>query len=402
MRWLIWILGLCALATALTLLAVNNPGYVLIALPGHRIEISLGFAVVLAVSGFAAAYLLLRLLVTAIELPARVARFRAARRSEAAQHALNEALREFFSGRFARAEKGASRAIELGGPQDVALVVAAHAAHGLRAPERRNAYLDRLATDPAKPDPVRAISEAKMLLDDRRPEDALAALARLPVRHTAALRLELRTRQRIGQWDLAPALIDQLEKRGVFSADQADVERRHAWRKMIERDASDATALAETWKRVPEAYRRQTPIAAEAAIAFNALSLCAEAQAIIERSLDAEWDSGLAALYGECRSADALRQIERAERWLREHREDGALLLTLGRLCAQQQLWGKAQSYFEASVAVEPTYSAHLELAQLHDRLERADDARKHYRASLELAVVQIRRSGGGRRRRAI
>lgn len=402
MRWLIWILGLCVLATGLALLAVNNPGYVLIALTGQRIEVSLGFAVLLAVLGFVAGYLLLRLLVTAIELPARVARFRAARRSEAAQHGLNEALREFFAGRYARAEKGAARAVELGAPADIALVVAAHAAHGLRAPERRDAYLDRLVTDPAKPDPVRLINEAKMLLDDRRPEDALVVLARLPVRHTAALRLELRARQRMGQWEMAPALIDQLEKRGVFSADQADVERRHAWRKMIEGQSGDTASLAETWKRVPEHYRRETSIAAAAASAFKGLALCEEAQAIIERSLDAEWDSGLVALYGECRTTGALRQIERAERWLREHREDGVLLLTLGRLCAQQQLWGKAQSYFEASIAVEPSYSAHLELAQLHERLERAGDAARHYRASLELAVGQIRKASGGRRRSPI
>ncbi len=92
-------------------------------------------------------------------------------------------------------------------------------------------------------------------------------------------------------------------------------------------------------------------------------------------------------MYGECGAADTLRQIERAERWLRDHREDGALLLALGRLCAQQQLWGKAQSYLEASLSVEPTYSVHLELARLHEKLGRADDARVHYRASLELAV---------------
>ena len=63
MRWLIWILGLCVLATGLTLLADLNPGYVLIALPGQRIELSLNFAIVLTVSGFVAGYLLLRLLI---------------------------------------------------------------------------------------------------------------------------------------------------------------------------------------------------------------------------------------------------------------------------------------------------------------------------------------------------
>jgi len=398
MRWLIWILGLGALATGLTLLAGLNPGYVLIAMPDQRIELSLNFALVLIVLGFIATHLLLRLLTTTLELPSRVARFRAARRSEAAHQTVIEALREFFAGRYARAEKAATRAVELGAPEDVGIVVAAHAAHGLRASGRRDGYLERLAAD----DDLKAVSSAQMLLDERRPEEALAALAMVPVKHTAVLRLELRARQRIGQWDLVPALIDQLEKRGVFSADQADAERRHAWRQLIERQSGDAAGLTALWKRVPESYRRETSVAAAAATAFHSQGLTAEAQAIIEHSLEEDWDSGLVNLYGECRSTDALRQIERAERWLREHHKDGALLLALGRLCAQQQLWGKAQSYSEASIAVEPTYSAHLELAQLNDRLDRAEEARKHYRASLELAVGQIRRASGGRRRQLV
>ena len=398
MRWLIWILGLGALATGLTLLASLNSGYVLIVMPDQRIELSLNFALVLIAGGFVAAYLLLRLLSTAVSLPSRVARMRAARRREAAHLTVIEALREFFAGRYARAEKAAARAVELGAPEDVGIAVAAHAAHGLRAHGRRDGYLERMTND----DSLKAISSAQMLLDDRRPEDALAALAMLPVKHTAALRLELRARQRIGQWDLVPALIDQLEKRGVFSADQADAERRHAWRQLIERQSGDAAGLTALWKRVPERYRRETSVAGVAATAFHGQGLSAEAQAIIEHSLDNEWDSGLVSLYGECRSTDSLRQIERAERWLDQHRKDGALLLALGRLCAQQQLWGKAQSYFEASIAIEPTYSAHLELAQLNDRLDRAEAARKHYRASLELAVEQIRRASGGRRRRLV
>jgi HemY protein len=400
MRWLIRILLLGALATGLTLLARLNTGYVLVALPGHRIELSLNFALLLVALGFIAAYLLVRLLVTTVELPGRVARFRAARRRESAHGALVEALREFFAGRYAKAEKTVNRAVALGEPGDLGAIIAARAAHELRAPERRDRYLAQQATDPARPDEARIISEAQMLLDERRPESALAALAALPKKHTAALRLELRARQRIGQWELVPALLDQLEKRGVFSAERADAERRHAWQLVVERKAGDAAGLAETWQRMPDRYRKDTAVAGAAAAAFQALGQCAEGQAIIERSLDAEWDSGLVNLYGECRGSDTLRQIECAERWLKNHRNDGTLLLALGRLCAQQQLWGKAQSYLEASIAVEPTYSAHLELAQLHDRLDRADAARVHYRASLELAVGQLNRLTGGRRRK--
>lgn len=401
MRWLIRILLLSVLATGLTLLARLNTGYVLLTLPGHRIELSLNFALALMVAGFLAFYLLLRLLATTVELPARVARFRAARRREKAHQALVGALREFFAGRYARAEKTARQAMVLGEPADVGLLIAARAAHELRASDRRDRYLAQLATEPGHPDPAKAVNAAQMLLDEQRPEEALAALAVLSKKHTAALRLELRARQRIGQWDRVPALIDQLEKRTVFNVERADVERRHAYRRLLESKADDAPALAEAWKRVPETYRKQTVVAAAAAAAFHALGQCAQAQAIIERSLAMEWDSDLVNLYGECRGPDAVRQIECAERWLGDHREDPVLLLALGRLCAQQQLWGKAQSYLEASISIQPTYSAHLELARLHDRLEQVDHARAHYRASLELAVGQLGRMSGGRRRKS-
>lgn len=402
MRWLIWILVLGALATGVTLLARLNTGYVLIALPVHRIELSLNFALVLLVLAFVLGYLLLRLLITAVELPGRVARFRAARRRETAHGTLIDALREFFAGRYARAEKLVNQAVALGEPGDLGAIIAARAAHELREPGRRDAYLAKLITDPARPDAAAAISAAQMLLDERRPEDALAALAVLPNKHTAALRLELRARQRIGQWDQVPVLIDQLEKRGVFSVEQADAERRHAWRQLIQRKSADARELAATWKRVPDRYSRDTAVAGAAATAFLGLGQHAEAAVVIERSLDLEWDSGLVHLYGECGSTDSLRQIEHAERWLKAHRTDAALLLALGRLCALQQLWGKAQSYLEASVALEPTYAAHLELAQLHERLERSDAARAHHHASLELAVEQLNRSGAGRRRKPV
>ena len=86
-----------------------------------------------------------------------------------------------------------------------------------------------------------------------------------------------------------------------------------------------------------------------------------------------------------------MRQIERAESWLAQQPKDAALLLTLGRLCSRQALWGKSQSYLEASLSVEPTYVAHLELARLHEKLGNAEAARRHYRESLELALVRLK-----------
>ena len=130
-----------------------------------------------------------------------------------------------------------------------------------------------------------------------------------------------------------------------------------------------------------------------------ALGSSAEALQIIEDALATDWESGLVGIYADCAGADVIRQIEHAEQWLLSHPRDAVLLFTLGRLCARQELWGKAQSYLEASLSVEPMYSAHLALAQLHDRLDHADAARRHYRESLDLAISQLKQMTGGRRR---
>ena len=58
------------------------------------------------------------------------------------------------------------------------------------------------------------------------------------------------------------------------------------------------------------------------------------------------------------------------------------MLLVLGRLCQDKQLWGKAQSYFEASLSLNASRTAHIALAQLLDRLEQTELANKNYRAA--------------------
>jgi uncharacterized protein HemY len=52
----------------------------------------------------------------------------------------------------------------------------------------------------------------------------------------------------------------------------------------------------------------------------------------------------------------------------------------------QSQLWGKAESYLEASLAIAPGWEAHVELAHLAERMDRTDDANRHYRAAAELS----------------
>jgi HemY protein len=133
--------------------------------------------------------------------------------------------------------------------------------------------------------------------------------------------------------------------------------------------------------------------AAAAARHATALGKAALAREIVERALAAEWTPRLVSLYGELpeglqggeRAAEARLRIERAERWLLERERDAQLLATLGRLCTQAELWGKARSFLEASLSFEESRDAHLDLARLAEKLEQGGDAQRHYRRAAEL-----------------
>jgi HemY protein len=399
LRVLISIVMIVAVAVGLTLLARHSTGYVLVVSAPYRIELSLNLLLLLLAAAFIIFYVIVRMVAAAVRLPSQVREYRAARRRRKARATLAGALHEYFAGRYARAEKAAQRALDMGEQPDLSLILAARAAHGLRAYERRDGYFARAATAAGGDAPMRVVTEAELLLEQSRFEEALDVLQRLPRRHTAALRLELKAQQELHNWDQTLALVNELQRRKVFDAEQATQIRRAALVENLRRKALDVAALEEAWHKVSAKDRTDNRVAAAAARCFIALEGCTQAHRIIEEALEASWDSDIVALYAECDGGDTLRRIERAESWLKSYPRDAVLLLTLGRLCGTQELWGKAQSYLEASIAVEATYSAHLALAGLHERLGNTEVARVHQRESLDLALSQLKAvTGGGRR----
>ena len=391
MRALLWVVVIAGLAAGLVAAARYNPGYALVVLPPYRLELSLNLLVMLALAGFVLGYLTVRAVSGTLRLPRQVQEFRAARRRAAGHAALIETVREYFAGRYARAERAAGRCIALGEHAGLAAALAARAAHELRAFERRDDYLAQAASLAEEDDAVSIVTAAELLLEQRRFHEALGMLAALPRKHTAALRLELRAQQLARNWEQVLGLVDQLERRGVYDAEHAEQIRLYTQAESLERQAGDPHALEAAWQRIPPRQKRNTRVALAAARSFIACGRGEQAQRIIEDSIEAAWDSELAALYAEC-AGGAVGALERAESWLRLHPQEAALLRALGQLCAHEKLWGKAQSYLEASLALEPAHATHLALARLHEQLGNAEAAQRHYRESLQLATAELQR----------
>jgi len=389
MRFALWSVILAAIAVGVALFARHSTGYVVIVSAPYRIELSLNLLIFLVLAGYLAFYFLARMVATLAAIPARVRAYRSERQRSRLRQALNDALLAFFQGRYASAEKNAAAALTGDETKGVAAIIAARSAHELGRFNEREQFLDHAKGSAPDVDQARLTTLADLLVSQERYAEALAVLNDLSARdarNLRLLRLKLQAEQAMRDWDAVLDTVGSLSKLGGIGPAEAASARRAAHLGNLTRKAQDAAALGAYWKALPAEMRVDAAVAAAAARYHLALGGTAEAQAIIEQALEREWNPSLVALYGESAGAEALPQIERAEGWLRGHARDPALLLALGKLCMRQGLWGKAQSYIEASLALEPTHDGHMTLAALMEQLGKHQEAVQHFRRSAELA----------------
>jgi HemY protein len=389
-RALFWLLILAALAVGLALAARYNEGYVLLVLPPWRAEISLNLFLLLCAVGFLVIHLLARAVSHTLGLPRAVAEFRRRRREERSTQALRDAWRLLQEGRYGHAMRCAEKATTDDAAAGMLALAGWRAAHALRDTARSAEWAKRVrGHDRDGLQAARLMVEAEFALEERRFEDARDALRQFSAsegRHIAALRLSLRAEQGLGNWREVARLVRQLEKHQALTADQAAPIRSRALREALRSLREDPAGLMRYWRELDDGDRAEPALALEAARALVAAGDCREAQRVIEDALDEHWDATLVLAYADCRGGDVLGRIAHAEKWLHQHPRDEALLLTLGRLCREQQLWGKARSFLETSIAVRPTRAAHIDLAQLLDQLQESALAERHYRAAALLA----------------
>jgi len=388
MKYLFWILLLFSAAVALAT-AAHNPSYVLLVYPPYRVELSLTLFVVLYLLSFILGYSMIRLTLAAIKLPSYVRKYRLDRAQVKARNILDEALSAFFEGRYAAAEKLSAQAMAKGDTSALHPIIAARAAHELREFDKRDAYLADADGKTAGETTMRLIAKTEFHLDQKQPQSALSSLKELSDsgirKHAGALNLELKAQQQARNWDAVLEVVAQLEKQKAIDQVAAEQLRQHAWLEKLREQTQDLTTLRALWKSLPSEFKYRNKIAAAAAVAFNRLGDSQSAMQLLGDSLNAQWNSELAALYGDCQSGNVIAQIEQAEKWLNQHKNDAKLLLALGKLCLHQKLWGKAQSYLEASNSVTPSHTAYNLLGQLAERLGKHEDALRHYQMAIKL-----------------
>lgn len=336
----------CAAAFGWHLLA-NDPGYVLIRLGSTRIETTVVFAVVAVLLTWGLISLAWRLL----HWPSSAWRRRSQRRGH---ERIAGGLTALIEGHYARAQRDLERASHQTGLRAPALLAAAQAAHALGEPGDAEAALNEAATH----SPGAALTmRARFLLRDAKPKAALALLnaeaigAPLP---PEALRIQTEAALACGEYgDALRAVKSLLRSDSAKSPVVADLQTRVVAAAL--NAATDSAQLDALWAGLSRAQRNLTALlgayAARAAVFGQTLA----AMDVLESALRRHWSERLVETYGALGEAEAQSRLRRAEGWLQAHSDSSALLLTLGRLCIQCELWGKAAEYLQRGLQLAPS-----------------------------------------------
>lgn len=390
MKLILWLVALFAAAVAVTLAAKNLTGRALLEMPPYQIELSLDHFVIGVIIAFFVFYVLVRFVLGVFEFSER-------HRHKKTDEMLLSGLKAYFEGDFVKAQKNAAIALKLTDSSTtkvISAVIAARSAHALGDVAERDEYLNAALTQAPEEKSLCLAARAEFQLNEGRFQDTLKTLHSLysegGLQSTAVLQLELEAQQRAGNWDAVIELAEVLAKRESTNKALVKKLKHDAQIENIKSRATDLQLLNQYWQNIAPIEKMDSKLSVAAVRAYISLGNCSMANQIIEQNVPMTWDNELIALYAECLDYHVNRQIECAEVWLKVQPNNAQLLLTLGKLCAYCELWGKAQNYLEASLSVEPSYQAHFALAQLNERLGKHELAMSHYSQGLELTLKRL------------
>lgn len=344
LRILLWLLLLMVAGSLLWQVIAADPGLVVVRLRGYDLTTTVPVAALLLLVISSAGWLVLSVLRIPFRVWMRFTRRRARAR-------LSDGLMALHEGRWLRGQKLLEKAADEARVRVPALLAAARAARARGDEVGAELLLDAAARDRGKN--AVALERARLAMQAGRAADALARLDEIDPRVGIPPESHYLRAQALcsaGRASEALSLVAALRRNRVLTeAAAADFERGMQARALAQ--AGDAAQLHHGWEHVIKSLRTDPEVVAAFARRAMALGLEEQAGKAIEVALAAQWSEPLAAIYGELPRPRSGSRLTTAEAWLTAHPASPGVLVSLGRLCREQGLWGKAEEYLHRAIA---------------------------------------------------
>ncbi len=373
-------LTLALVGAALAPVFLADPGLVHIRFRGWTIEMSvlvLALAVLLA-------WGLVALLVRLWRMPAESAR---RLREQRALKQLEKGLLALTEGDWVAAERALQKSAGPEGRTTARYLAAAQAADGQDAGERADYYLQQADSGGRRTHFLVELTRARLMVENGRFEEALSVLEELRSRrkrHSQVLELLSQCYRELGRWEDLLAILPAMRKAGLLDEERANAMRERAASASLEQSGS-VEQLQSAWQALPRAMRALPGPVRAYAVRASRLGQPDLAESVVRTALNRQWDAPLVLAYGDPSARDTGKRMKQCEKWLKDHPEDAALHLALGRLCAREELWGKARHHMVHSLELEPSAGGYDSLGQLLERKGELEAAMACFRNALRI-----------------
>ena len=390
MKSLTYLFVVLAVVIVLTLLALEDTGYVLISRAPVEIEISLALFVLVLFLAFVALHLTLRFVNRMYTAPRDIGKWQAQKRTERAQTATMKGYAGLIEGDWQKAEKQLTRDLERSPTPLLNYLGASYAAQQQGDVARRDAYLqDAQAADPRSRVAVQ-LTQARMQYQNGQYNEALTTLQQLYAvapRNSSVVRLLTDVARHLGDWNRVTSLLPAARRTGAYTDQELSQHEGDAVHEVLSGAAhgeGGAVALQQAWQGLSRSQRKDARLIEIYARQLIDTGDMDRAEKILRATLKRNWQRPLVNLYGLVNSSRPAEQFKVAEAWAKLHPAEPELMLTLGRLAVLNKLWGKAASYFETAIAEGDNDEAYAALGELLEQLGEHDRAREIYRRGLQ------------------
>jgi HemY protein len=383
------VLTVLLVAVALGWWLQDSPGAVIFTYKEWMIQTSLVVFALASIALFLLAYVLFRLLRKLLQLPGDFRHWSEYRRRRRAEKFLNQGLLSMMEGNWPGAERAFRKGAAFSQAPLVNYLGAAQAAYRQGDTHGCDRYLGLARRHDEAGSPAAGLTLARLQMDQQQLAQANDTLSSLEREHEQVKLMLLETATEMKDWARAAALFQECRRRGLMSAEQARAKQLTFQAGLLRQagNEQDKAALENAWRNIPGKLKKESALIGAYVKERLRRGDSSDCEAMLRRALKRQWDPELVRLYGLVEGRNLKQQLEFAGNWLARFPQDAALLLTLGRLCKKNHLWGKARSYLEQSIQARPDPATCQELATLFEQQGEHAAARSYFQEGLNLAT---------------
>lgn len=308
---------------------------------------------------------------------------------------MSRGLIDFIEGNWKQSKKQLLRSVKQSETPLINYLAAARSAYELGEHKEALTLLHKAEQSSPHSSLAVALTQARMQFVNKKYEQCVATLERIKKdapKHPVVLDLLKQSYTALRDWKRLQEILPELRRQKVYTTEDIESIENDIYQALMVEAAEQArrqpgdeslNTLQQAWQLVPSRMQQQADMVDSYVLALHENKGDSIAENVLRRVLNKNWSEKLVRWYGLVNAEDQQKQLLTAEDWLKERPGNASLMLTLGRLCLRNELWGKARDYFESSLRLQRDPETFAELARLLAHLGEHEKSTQYYQQGL-------------------